>query len=224
VSSYPIILSQLESARCLVVGGGRIAARKAVALIEAGARPVVVSPAFVPAIEALAREGQVTAVRRSFEMSDLDGATLVIAATDDARLHRSIAQACRERGILVNVVDAPELCTFTAPAVVRRGDLLVAIATGGRAPAYSRYIRQVLESTLGPEYGQLLSILADLRPVIHAKVPSDQQGAAWNALLDGRLLRGVRSDGLAAGRDLALSILQDFVESSHDMPIEWSTA
>jgi siroheme synthase-like protein len=212
VSGYPIILSDLEHARCVVIGGGEVAARKVAGLVEAGARPIVISPEVCPALRPL--EGCATIFRRPYQQGDLDGAFLVIAATDDEAINREIAETCRRLGILINVVDRPELCTFTAPAVVRRGDLLIAIATGGRSPALARFLRETLETLIDPAYGELLAIVGDLRDDIHSRVPRSQQRSAWQELLDGRLLARLRSDGEADARLLARQIVDRHIPIS----------
>jgi siroheme synthase-like protein len=206
VSGYPIILSDLEHARCVVIGGGEVAARKVAGLVEAGARPVVISPEICPELCAL--EACATILRRPYQQGDLEGAFLVVAATDDEAINREIAETCRQRDILVNVVDRPELCTFTAPAVVRRGDLLIAIATGGRSPALARFLRENLETLIDPAYGELLAILGDLRNDIHRRVPRSEQRSVWRELLDGRILTRIRSDGEADARQLARRIVE----------------
>ena len=212
MSGYPIILSDLEHARCVVIGGGKVAARKVAGLVEAGARPIVISPELCPELCVL--ETCATILRRPYQQGDLDGAFLVIAATDDESINREIAETCRRRGILINVVDRPELCTFTAPAVVRRGDLLIAIATGGRSPAFARFMRETLESLIDPAHGELLAILGDLRDDIHSRVPRSEQRSVWQELLDGRLLARLRSDGEADARLLARQIVDRHIPIS----------
>lgn len=155
----PVVL-QIEGRRCLVVGGGAVAARKVEALRRAGAEVTVVAPAVLPR---LARRDGVRVVRRRFRLGDLRGAATCIAATDDPALQRRISAACRRLGIPVNVVDAPALCTFTLPAVVRRGDLVVAVSTGGRAPGFSRRVRETLEEAIPPAFGGFLRLLARAR-------------------------------------------------------------
>jgi uroporphyrin-III C-methyltransferase/precorrin-2 dehydrogenase/sirohydrochlorin ferrochelatase len=135
--------------RCLVVGGGAVALRKARALRRAGARVVAVGPAFSPGFARIAE-----LVRRPFRASDVRGAALVVSATDDPGVNRAVHAACRRRGIPVNVVDVPELCTFIVPSVVRRGPVTVAVSTGGLSPslaqALRREIQRLLPASLGP--------------------------------------------------------------------------
>src|SRR5258706_1573858 len=137
---FPVSL-RIDGARCLVVGGGPVALRKARSLLKAGARVTVVSPELAPAFGRLA----VHAARRRFRADDVRGAFLAIAATDDPDVNRAVHRACVRRGVLVNVVDVPKLCTFTAPSIVRRGPVTLAISTGGGSPALAKELRKDLE-------------------------------------------------------------------------------
>lgn len=212
MSNYPVILSDLKRSRCLVIGGGQVAARKVSGLVEAGAHPIVISPQLCS--ELAAQQAEITHIPRPYRSGDLDGAALVIVATDDHALNRMIADECRAQGILVNVVDCPELCTFTAPAVVRRGDLLVAIATSGRCPAFSRHLRELLETIIDTEYGQLLDILGELRPRIRQQVMPARQREVWCQLLDGRILERLRDEGRDAAESAARLVVERHVEPS----------
>ena len=162
---YPIMLN-LQGQTCLVVGGGRVALRKAAGLLEAGAAVRVVSPRFDPAFEGLGVE----LVRRAFEPGDLEGVFLVVAATDREETNRLIFEGARERRLLVNVVDVPHLCNFEVPAVARRGALTLAVSTSGSSPALAAVIRKRLEDLFGPEYGELTAHLGALRGKILRKV------------------------------------------------------
>jgi precorrin-2 dehydrogenase/sirohydrochlorin ferrochelatase len=207
---YPIVLTQLNQWRCVIIGGGQVAARKAQALVDAGAHPVIVSPQCVPDLHALVAGGVVTLVPRDYQSSDLDGASLVIAATDDRELNAGVASDCHRLGVLINVVDAPGLCSFTAPSVIRRGDLLVAISTDGQAPAFARHVRETLESVLDERYGELLAILASLRPRIRCNVPHEAHAALWDRLLNGEVIDCLSAEGRDAARELACSIIDEF--------------
>lgn len=159
---YPLAL-KTAGRRCLVVGGGRIAARKARSLLECGADVRVVSPEFVPELEDMAADGAIKVATRPFEPEDLDGCLLAIAATNDNAVNRAVYDACKERGILVNVVDVPELCDFYVPASVQRGDLQLTVSSGGACPALSKKLRRELEQHFGPEYGPYLRLAERLR-------------------------------------------------------------
>jgi len=167
LAAYFHICLALAGRRCLVVGGGKVAARKAASLARAGAHVSVVSPAFCPEFSEL--DG-VELLERHFQDGDPDGATLVVAATDDEELNRQIARAAHKHGALVNVVDAPDLCDFFVPATVVRGDLVVAISTSGKAPALAKRLRVELEDLLPPGYAEFVELLGELRSEVMAGV------------------------------------------------------
>ena len=205
---YPLVLVGLSRMRCVVVGGGHIAARKAQAIVEAGARPVVISPALCDSLEALVSAGEVTHVRRDYRRGDCAGAMLVVAATDDSSVNRQVSCECRSRRVLVNVVDQPDDCSFYAPAVIRRGGLMVAVSTGGGSPAFARHMREMLEGIIDPAHGVLLSLLAEARPGIKANVAPDQRKAVWDELLDGQVMDCLRAQGESAARNAIASIVE----------------
>ena len=147
---FPAFLD-LRGRRCLVVGGGPIGERKARALLECGARVVVVSPGLTPGLAALARGGRLEHRARAFRGIDVRGCTLVIAATGRATVDRAVAATARAHGALVNVVDRPAHCDLIMPSVLRRGELQIAVSTGGRSPALAREIRRSLEPLFAAE-------------------------------------------------------------------------
>jgi siroheme synthase-like protein len=159
---YPMMVD-LAGRRCLVVGGGRVAERKVALLLESGADVTVVSPVTTQKIADLAARGAIRLARRTARPADLDRVFLAFAATDDAKANQSVAREVRRAGGLVNVADAPEACDFHVPSVVRRGDLTIAISTGGGSPALAKRLRQRLEATIGPEYEAFLAALRELR-------------------------------------------------------------
>ena len=153
---FPAFLD-LRGRRCLVVGGGAIAARKVHGLLECGARVTVVSPELVPELARLATMGGIKHRARPFRRADVRGARLVIAATGFAPVDDAVAEAARRRGTLVNAVDRPARCDFIYGSVLRRGELQIAVSTGGRAPALAREIRRRLELVIGSEYEALVA-------------------------------------------------------------------
>jgi precorrin-2 dehydrogenase / sirohydrochlorin ferrochelatase len=140
---YPVFLD-LAGRRAVVAGAGPVALRKARGLLEAGALVTVVAPEWEPEFEDL----PVRRLRRRFRASDLDGAVLAFAATNDRRVNRRVGEEARKRGILVNVADAPEECCFIVPARVRRGGMQIAVSTGGRSPRLAAELRRRLEEML----------------------------------------------------------------------------
>jgi precorrin-2 dehydrogenase/sirohydrochlorin ferrochelatase len=170
MAHVPIFLD-VTGRPCLVVGGGEIAARKVTTLLEAGAEVTVVSPSLIEALENLAGERRIGHFAREYAPGDMAGSTLVYAATDDAELHQRLhAEAC-ERGIPINVADAPELCTFIVPAALTRGPLKIAVSTGGASPAMAKRIVRRLERLFGPEYGLALEVLRAARRYLKAHEP-----------------------------------------------------
>jgi len=159
---FPVALS-LQDRCCLVVGGGTVAERKVEALLDAGAEVLVVAPSVSTQIEALGLLHALEVRRREYGPEDLDEVFLAVAATDDREANARVAADARERGVLVNAVDDPANCDFITPAVVRRGDIQVAVTTGGASPALARHLRQLLEKLLPPEYEALANLLAEAR-------------------------------------------------------------
>ena len=167
---------KLEGRSCLVVGGGTVGEPKISSLIEAGASVRVVALHATAAVTAWAEAGVITWEARAFNNADLDGTFLVIAATNSRDLNSTIFHEARQRNILCNVVDDPEYCDFYYPAVVRRGDLRIAISTNGQSPALAPRIRRELEIQFGPEYGEWLRELGQIRQQLFAsKIDPEQR-------------------------------------------------
>lgn len=165
---YIPIFLDVTGRECVVVGGGEVAARKVESLLEAGAHVTVVSPRLSPPMAAIVARGRVSHIARNYAGGDIRGCALVYAATDDPKLHRELAAEARALGIPINVVDVPELCTFIAPAVVKRGALQIAISTAGASPAFAARLRRELEDQFGDEYALTLEVLRAARRMLHA--------------------------------------------------------
>lgn len=174
---YPMMMD-LAGKRCLVVGGGSVAERKVMLLLDCDATVEVVSPTATPRLAALAAAGRIRLRRRPVRPADLRGAFLVVAATDDPEVNREVAAGVRRAGGLVNVVDDPEACSFLVPSVIRRGDLTIAISTGGGSPALAKKLRQRLEQTIGPEYVAFLDVLRALRERARRAIPDPAERQA----------------------------------------------
>jgi len=190
---YPVMLD-VEGRPCLVVGGGGVAGRKIAGLLEAGARLTVVSPALVPAVLDIAREGRFRWWPREYAAGDVAGFSLVIVATDDRTVNAAVAAEARERGVWVNCADDPAHCSFILPSVVRRGPLTVAVSTGGTSPTMARMVREELETLLPADYGTLTELVGEVRRALHERGIA-VEAQRWRAALDGELKRLV-----AAGR------------------------
>ncbi len=194
MKTYPIF-AIIENRPCLVVGGGAVGERKVQDLMDSGARVTVISQGLTPALERLAREGQIRYLDEDFTPAHLDGMVLVLAATDDREVNARVSAAARDRGLWVNVADDPEFCTFIVPAQVKRGDLTVAISTGGASPALARKLRQELQQRFGPEYGPYLALLKELR----GRLLSGRRGSPENAALFHRLVDSPLQAAVARG-------------------------
>ncbi len=189
MAHYPINVD-LSGRRCVVVGGGAVAERKVESLIAFGAAVVVVAPEVTPALREMAERGVVEHVCAPYESRHLNGAFLAIAATDDREVNKAVYSDAQTRAILVNVVDDPELCVFYVPAVVRRGDFLISVSTSGKAPAMAKRIREQLEMRYGPEYGELVELMGELREEIKSRYPSSAgRMRAYSRILDSDALR-----------------------------------
>jgi precorrin-2 dehydrogenase / sirohydrochlorin ferrochelatase len=166
-SLFPMFL-KLEGKRCLVVGAGKVGEPKIVSLIEAGARLHVVALEASEGVREFAKEGKIALELRAFETNDLDDIFLAVVATSSRDLNESIYAEAQRRGILCNVVDVPDLCDFYYPAVVRRGDLQIAISTSGQSPSLAQKLRQQLERQFGPGYAEWVAELGATRKLVLA--------------------------------------------------------
>jgi precorrin-2 dehydrogenase/sirohydrochlorin ferrochelatase len=198
MSAYPIVLEG-ATISALIVGGGRVAARKARALIDAGARVHVVAPVVGGELEALATPaGHLRITRARYAPEHVHDVTLVIAATDDPSVNAAVAADARAAGYLVNVVDQPDLGDFITPAVHRRGDLVVAVAAGGVPNAAAR-IRDSIARTIDERYAAAVRDLASLRNTLIAAGKRDRWSAAAAALVGDDFCARVESGEFAAG-------------------------
>ncbi len=181
---YPIFLN-IRGKKCVVVGGGGVAERKVRSLVEHNASILVISPHVSEGLAEMAAQGVIKVARRDYRPGDLKDALVVIAATDDPEVNNLVADEGQRRGTLVNVVDAPQSSNFIVPSLVRRGDVCIAISTGGRSPALSRKIRTQLEQSFAPEYASLALLLSEVRRELRG---TQVDGDAWQGSLDLDLL------------------------------------
>jgi precorrin-2 dehydrogenase/sirohydrochlorin ferrochelatase len=203
--AYPVSLDLCGRA-AVVIGDGAVASGKVEGLLAAGASVTVVADGPPAALSALQSDPRVTVVRRPWQPADLDGATVCVAAAADPATRAAVSQAARDRGVLVNVMDDVEHCDFAAPALVRRGDLLIAISTGGRSPALARRLREELERRFGDEWATVLDLLAEVRAGTLDLLPDLQERARrWQEALDlDELQSGVRDGRYEQARQALL--------------------
>ena len=191
ITGYPVNLV-VASRRCVVVGAGRIAARKIAALLDAGADVHVIAPEATAEVREWAEAGSLRFDDRKFEPADLDGAWLATTATGDPDVDHAVFAAAEDRRVWVNSADDPENCSFTLMSVVRSGDLVVTIGTGGRSPALASWLKARFEAELGPEYATLLDILSEAREELRASGRSSED-ADWRQALDSGMLESIRA-------------------------------
>ncbi len=209
MAKYPIFM-ELGGRRVVVVGGGAVAVRKAEVLLGAGARLVVVALKPSDAMTTLCTKQGAELVRDRYAKQYIGQAVLVIAATDDPKVNEQVYRDCQELEILCNVVDDPQHCDFFVPAVVRRGDLQIAIGTEGYCPAYAGHLRQRLETMFTEEHGKFLAELENVRKQIVDQV----SGVADRKTLLGRLVDDesfeyFRANGSEAWRQRAQDMIKD---------------
>ena len=190
--TYPVSLV-LDGRRVLVVGGGKLATRRAADLLEAGARVEVVSPTVSGEIAAWADEQKLIVALRPFEAGDVTGAWLCVAATDDPAVNRAVVVAAERVHCFVSSAGDGSASSARPMAVLRRGDLEVAVGTSGRAPAAAVWVRQQLATLVGPEYGVLIDLVAEARA-------EARPGADWQAALDSGILGSIRAGRLDEAR------------------------
>ncbi len=209
---YPVYLD-LGEKLAVVVGGGAVAARKIRTLVEYGARVVVVAPEVVDELEQMATEGLVEIQRRGYVRGDLDQAFLVVCATDSEETNRAVYDEAEQRGCLVNVVDVPELCNFIVPSIVRRGQLQLAISTGGAAPTVAKRLRRHVEDHVGQEWGPYIELLGEVRTLVMERVPGGEpvRKPIFEAIGASDLLERIR----AGVRPSAEDVYAEFVGGDH---------
>jgi precorrin-2 dehydrogenase / sirohydrochlorin ferrochelatase len=169
---YPIFID-VEDHDVVIVGGGEVCARKAETMMRYGARVTIVSPELTDEIESWGRDGKLTLRRKRYESSDLDGASIVIASTDDTRVNEQVAADARARKVPVNVVDVTPLCEFIVPAIIEKGSVTIAVSTGGKSPALARTLKEDLNRQIGPEYAEVNDLLGTLRDGAKKVLPTD---------------------------------------------------
>jgi precorrin-2 dehydrogenase/sirohydrochlorin ferrochelatase len=192
---YPVNLV-VEGRRCVVVGGGEIAARKVEGLVAAGAEVVVIAPE----IDDRVRRSGACVIERGYRSGDLDGAWLAIVATDDPVVNQAVRADGEAGRVWINAADDPPACSFTLPAVVRRGPVMVTVSTGGRSPALAGWIRSQVAAQLGPEVGVLAEWLSEARQELKAAGRSTED-VDWRPALDWDMLELIRSGRTAQARE-----------------------
>jgi precorrin-2 dehydrogenase/sirohydrochlorin ferrochelatase len=209
MAKYPIFL-EMSGRRAVVIGAGAVALRKAQALLAAGARLVVVAEHIDDMLTIQSQGTNAELIKSRYSKEYLTGAVLAIAATNNPKLNKRIYKDCQELEILCNVVDEPELCDFFVPAVVKRGDLQIAVGTEGHCPAYAGHIRKKLEQTFTDKHGEFVAELETLRKRIIEDVPDPaDRKVLLGQLVDDKSFEYFVDNGAAAWRDRAEKIIKE---------------
>lgn len=183
----PINLN-IKNKSCLVVGGGNIALRKSKQLINAGAKLTIVAPEFHSDLQTLSLTENIELITTNYQVDQLDNKLLVIAATDDKKTNQAIYTDAEQKGIMVNVVDAPELCRFIMPSVINRSPLTIAISSGGSAPVLARMLREKIEWMLPVNIGAFLSKVKKDRKTIAKRFPKmSERRNFWEHFFESKL-------------------------------------
>ena len=210
---YLPIFMKIEQRPCLVVGGGKVAARKVALLRRAGARIRIVSPQLCGELHDLLARGLITHEAREFQDNDLDDCVLVIAATDNKTVNRRVSELATIQRIPVNVADSPKLCSFIVPSIINRSPVQIAVSTGGSSPVLARLLRARLESFVPAAYGRLAELVNDYRQRVKQRFANpEQRRYFWESILQGRV-----AELLFAGHEeKARSALQDALDDTEE--------
>ncbi len=208
MSYYPVFL-EVNNRRCVVCGGGNVALRKVEALLRAGAAVEVIAPDVCPELQQLAAGKHITVTAREYRDGDLEGAFVVVAATDDREANRRIAADARTHHCIVNAVDDASCSDFIVPSTVHRGDLTIAVSTGGKSPALARKLRTRLEDQYGEDFAELAALAGEVRSELKQKAVRPPE-ATWQRALDLDKLTGLLRERRAAeARELLMSTLTE---------------
>ncbi|MDI6703897.1 MAG: bifunctional precorrin-2 dehydrogenase/sirohydrochlorin ferrochelatase [bacterium] len=181
---YPLVLD-LTDKECVVIGGGEVACRKVTSLLACQAKVTTVSPALNSQLRDYAINKRIIHIEREYRKEDLKDAFLVIGATDDRSVNVKIANDAKGLGLLVNIVDSPDLSNFLVPASLRRGKLIIGISTSGASPALAKKIRKDLEDIYGEEYATFVDLLGNLRPKVFSRYKEEEERRLlWKRLVE----------------------------------------
>jgi uroporphyrin-III C-methyltransferase/precorrin-2 dehydrogenase/sirohydrochlorin ferrochelatase len=199
VDYFPVFMN-LRERLCVLIGGGEVAARKAALLLRAGARLRVVAPELCEALKELAARGSLLHVPRAYTAIDLDGAVLVVAATNQRSVNRAVSDEAFARNLPVNVVDDPELCSVIVPAIIDRSPILIAVGTGGSAPVLARLLRASIEASVPVGYAELARLSAALRGEVQQRLPDVlSRRRFWEQVFEGPIAElSLRGEGARA--------------------------
>ena len=211
---YPVFLD-IQDKDVVVVGGGEVARQKLGGLVDAGAKVTVISPELTPEVQNFVDNGQITHFDREYQDGDMDGYFLAFVATDDGEINKVVAGEARSKHIWINAVDDIPYCDFIMPAIVRQGDLVLAISTSGSSPAMARKVREDIQEFLGEDDSELLSLAAEVRRELNGQSVAikdcdrcDRDHLdVWNAALDAEVKKLVGSGERGKAKERLLKSL-----------------
>jgi precorrin-2 dehydrogenase/sirohydrochlorin ferrochelatase len=214
---FPVCLN-VAGRHCMVFGGGEVAERKVLSLLECGAHVTVVAPEVCPSLRELAARGRIVLELRPYRRGDLACKPfLVFAATNDETVHRQLWEEAEANNILINVVDVPQLCNFIMPSILRRGDLCIAISTGGRSPALARRIRLALEEHFPADFGELLLRVSEVREFVKERMqPGRAREAMLSTIAEPEVLELLRQGRVEEVKQRYLALLAEHPERMGD--------
>ena len=209
MQALPIFFN-IKNRHCIVIGGGDIAVRKVTMLLKADAAVTLFSPEICHELQTLVDAKKIKYVQANYEQNQLEGACLVVAATDDHAVNEAVSVAAKARSIPVNVVDAPDLCTFTMGSIIDRSPVVIAVSSEGNAPVLARYIRTKIETMLPASYGRIAAIAGEFRDQVKAKFATTQaRRRFWEGVLQGPMVERVLSGQEQAARELLQNLIND---------------
>ena len=204
---YPVNLD-IRNRKCLVVGGGTVGTRKVMTLLNCGAKVTVVSSDVAEKLQELSDGDIIKLEKRPFQISDLDEMFLVMGATDNQEINREIHSEAERLGVLCNIADRPEVCNFILPAIVNRGDLIIAISTSGKSPAFAKKIRKDLEKVFGTEYAGFLKLMGEIRnKLLSEDHKPEAHKHLFEQLIQRDLVKMIKDRNIAAVNSLLFEIL-----------------
>jgi precorrin-2 dehydrogenase/sirohydrochlorin ferrochelatase len=212
---YPLYVD-LRGKRVVVVGGGVVAGRKIESLAEAGARVKVIAPEIIRDIEEMT---DIEIAKKDYEKGDLNGAFLVIAATDDMSTNIAVSEDALTMRIFCNVVDKPEMCSFIVPSVVEKGPIKIAISTGGVSPALSRKMRREIGGFLGDEYATLATVMGKIRPLVLSREGGhENHKRIFDVLVNSELMDAIRADDRVLAEKILFEALGEHIDLEGIIP------
>jgi uroporphyrin-III C-methyltransferase/precorrin-2 dehydrogenase/sirohydrochlorin ferrochelatase len=215
MQALPIFFN-IKNRHCVVIGGGDVATRKINMLLKADADVTIVSPSLVEAIQVLLADGKVKVIKADYEKNQLMGACLVIASTDNQAVNKEVSRDAQALNIPVNVVDSPDLCTFTMGSIIDRSPVVIAISSEGNAPVLARYIRTKIETMLPAGYGRIAEIAGEFRDKVKLKFATTQQRRIfWEDVLQGPVVERVLSGQEQGARELLQHLIDAPDVTSH---------